>query len=235
MGRTAGLVSLLACFLLTGCFLVPESRYKTALAERDDCQSEVKLLRDANVSLAAKIENLERKTDSLETKLLNVKVEKKVEVERVSQSYENLVKELKDEIARGEISINEMKGRLTVNMLDKVLFDLGKAEVKPTGKQILDRIGPVIKDAKDRDIRIEGHTDSLSIFGDLAKKYPTNWELSTARATNVVRYLQESAGIEPGRLVAAGYSWYRPVASNATPEGRQQNRRIEIVLVPKGT
>ena len=232
MGWRMGVVLLLLCTTQAGCFLVSESTYKSVLKEREDCYSEVKELREANSRLSAKVRDLERSTEGLETKLANLKVEKSVEVERVSKSYENLVSELRGEIERGEVKIRELAGRLTVNMMAKVLFDLGKAEVKPAGKEVLERIGPVLKTASDKEIRIEGHTDSLAIHGTLARKYPTNWELSTARATNVVKFLQE-LGIEPERLASVGYSWYRPVAANSTEEGRQQNRRIEIVLSPR--
>jgi len=224
-----GIISLALCLASAGCFLVPESTYKSVLKEREDCQHEMRSLKEANSSLSAKVKDLEKKVETLETRLANLRVEKSAEVERVSRSYENLVSQLKGEIERGEVKIEELAGKLTVNMMAKVLFDLGKAEVKPAGKEVLDRIGPVLKSAVDKEIRIEGHTDSLSIHGALASTYPTNWELSTARATNVVRYLQE-LGVEPERLVSVGYSWYRPVATNSTEEGRQQNRRIEIVL-----
>jgi chemotaxis protein MotB len=231
MGRMMGIVSLALCLASSGCFLVKESTYKSVLKEREDCQHEVKLLKEANSSLSGKVRDLEKKVESLETRLANLRVEKSAEVERVSKSYENLVSQLKEEIERGEVEIQELAGKLTVNMMAKVLFDLGKAEVKATGKEVLERIGPILRSAVDKEIRVEGHTDSLSIHGALAAKYPSNWELSTARATNVVRYL-EGLGVEPERLASVGYSWYRPVAANSTEEGRQQNRRIEIVLVP---
>lgn len=233
MGRMKGSVVVLLCLAASGCFLVPESTYKSVLKERADCQQETKELKAANSDLSSKVEELERTVERLKTQFANLKVEKSAEVERVSKSYENLVAELKGEIDRGEVKIQELAGKLTVNMMAKILFDLGKTEVKPAGKEVLDRIGPVLKRAVDKEIRIEGHTDSLAIHGTLARRFPTNWELSTARATNVVRYLQEEIGIEPERLVSVGYAWYRPVATNSTEEGRQQNRRIEIVLSPR--
>ncbi|MFQ5906884.1 MAG: OmpA family protein, partial [bacterium] len=204
MGRMMGFIPLLACVLLGGCFLVPESTYKSVLREREDCQREVKLLKEASLSSASRVKELEGKVDSLEARLADIKVEKSAEIERVSTSYENLVKELKDEIERGEVKVKEMEGKLTLNMMAKILFDLGKAEIKPSGKDILNRIGPVLRRAENREIRVEGHTDSLTIHGELSKKYPTNWELSTARATNVVRHLEEKVGIDPERLVAMG-------------------------------
>ncbi len=90
----------------------------------------------------------------------------------------------------------------------------------------------MLKGVDDRVIRVEGHTDNLIIHGTFAKKYPTNWDLSAARAVNVVRYLQEQ-GIDPMTLSAIAFGEYEPVASNDTEEGRAQNRRIEIVLIPK--
>lgn len=116
-------------------------------------------------------------------------------------------------------------------MVEKILFDSGSAEIKKEGKKVLDRVVEILKNVKDRQINIEGHTDNVPISPRLAQKFPTNWELSTARATNVVRYLQEK-GIDPALLSATGYAEYRPVSPNDTEEGRAKNRRIEIVLVP---
>jgi chemotaxis protein MotB len=81
-------------------------------------------------------------------------------------------------------------------------------------------------------VEVQGHTDNVPITGALAKRFPTNWELSAARATNVVRFLQEQAKLDPTRLSASGYAEFRPKGPNDTAAGRRQNRRIEIVLVP---
>jgi len=153
-------------------------------------------------------------------------------VQKVSKTYEDLLVKMKSEVAKGQMTISELKGKLTVNMVDAVLFDSGKAEVKGGGQAILKKIVSVLKDVKDKSIRIEGHTDNVPITGMLAKKYPTNRELSAARAINVTRYLQEQ-GIDPANLSAIAFGEYKPVASNDTPEGKAKNRRIEIILVPK--
>jgi chemotaxis protein MotB len=153
-------------------------------------------------------------------------------VQKVSKTYEDLLVKMKGEIAKGQMTISELKGKLTVNMVDAVLFDSGKAEVKAGGQAILQKIVSILKDVKDKSIRIEGHTDNVPIIGMLAKKFPTNRELSAARALNVTRYLQEQ-GIDPAHLSAIAYGEYKPVASNDTPEGKAKNRRIEIILVPK--
>jgi chemotaxis protein MotB len=154
------------------------------------------------------------------------------ETRKASKTYEDLLEKMKGEIAQGQMTISELKGKLTVNMVDAILFDSGKAEVKTGGQAILQKIVSILAEVRDKSIRIEGHTDNVPIVGMLAKKFPTNWELSAARALNVARYLQEQ-GIDPVHLSAVAYGEYKPVAGNDTPEGRAKNRRIEIILVPK--
>ena len=156
----------------------------------------------------------------------------KEKAQESSKTYESMMEKMKTEIAQGQVTITELKGRLTVNMVDAILFDSGESEVKKQGQEVLDKVVDVLKDVKDKVIRVEGHTDNVKIHGNLAKKFPTNWELSAARATNVARYLQ-SKGIDPTLLSTAAYGEYRPVAPNDTKEGRAKNRRIEIVLVNK--
>ncbi len=116
---------------------------------------------------------------------------------------------------------------LVIRFNDSVLFDLGKADIKPMGRATIDRVSQTIKDIPNQ-VRIEGHTDNLPIR---TAGYPSNWELSTARATNVVRYFIEGLAYEPNRLSAAGYGEYRPIAPNDTAEGRQLNRRVDIVVL----
>lgn len=158
---------------------------------------------------------------------------KEEEIKRLKQTYDSLTKNLKEEIDRKDVVIVRIKDMLSVKVVNKILFGSGASMIKPEGKKLLDKIIPTFKESEDKEILIEGHTDNVPISKDLAAVYPTNWELSTARATTVARYL-ESGGIRAGLLSAAGYSNYRPVASNDTEKGRAQNRRIEIVLRPKG-
>lgn len=155
------------------------------------------------------------------------------ETARVKKNYADLADGLKAEIAAGAVTITNLRGRLTVNMVDTILFESGMAALRSGGNKILDQVGKVLAGIKDKDIKIEGHTDNVPIGGELKNKYPTNWELSAARATAVARYLQDKAGIDPGSLIAAGFGEYRPVVPNDTPEHRAMNRRIEIVLVAK--
>lgn len=157
---------------------------------------------------------------------------KEVEVRQVSKTYEKLLAEMESEIAQGQIAITELAGKLTVDVVDKILFDSGQTEIRPAGLDVLRRVVDILISVTDKMIRIEGHTDSVPIAGALAKRYPTNWELSAARALNVTRYL-EKQGIDPALLSAVAYGEHQPVADNSTAEGRAKNRRIAIILLPK--
>ena len=118
-------------------------------------------------------------------------------------------------------------------MIDRVLFDSGRADIKPAGLKVLKQVSDVLNKITDKQIRIEGHTDNVPISTKLQDKFKTNWELSTARATTVVRYLIDHGGVQAQALSAVGYADTHPVASNDSEEGRSSNRRIEIVLYPK--
>jgi chemotaxis protein MotB len=157
--------------------------------------------------------------------------EKERAVASVKNTYDSLVSELKQEIKEGEVQITQLKDKLTVNMVDKILFDSGSAVIKKNGEKVLDRVAGILKGVADRQIKVEGHTDNVPISSRLAEKFPSNWELSTARATTVVRYLQ-GRGVNPGVLSAEGYAEFHPVAPNETDAGKAANRRIEIVLIP---
>ncbi|HBR16966.1 MAG: hypothetical protein A3G39_10950 [Deltaproteobacteria bacterium RIFCSPLOWO2_12_FULL_43_16] len=182
--------------------------------------------------LASKNEYMNRELERLKVKAGELSAEKEKELAGVKNTYEKLISEMEQEIKKGDIKITQAVDRLSVNMVEKILFDSGKAEIKPEGLKVLDRVGAILKGITDKQIRIEGHTDNVKIGSKIKEKYPTNWELSTARATSVVRYLQDKVGIDPRHLSAIGYSEYKPIAGNDTTEGRALNRRMEIVLLP---
>jgi len=193
---------------------------------------ELASVKEALASEVKEKDYLGREVERLKVKAGEISSEKEREIANVRDTYENLVREMKTEIERGDIKITQAIDRLSVNMVEKILFDSGKAEVKPDGLKVIKRVGDILKTVSDRQIRVEGHTDNVQIGVRIREKYPTNWELSTARATNVVRYLEDRVGIDPKLLSAAGLADNKPVAVNDTPEGRAQNRRIEIVLLP---
>ncbi|MFB3123550.1 MAG: OmpA family protein [Candidatus Binatia bacterium] len=151
---------------------------------------------------------------------------------RTVQIQQQLIASLRDEVATGQIKIVQLASRVTIHVQDNILFDSGKASLKPSGVAVLKKIGKTLQRFRDRRIQIEGHTDSRSLRWELREKYPTNWELSAARAAIVVRYLIDDVGIEATRLSAVGYASYQPVASNDSPEGQQENRRVEIAVLP---
>jgi chemotaxis protein MotB len=124
-----------------------------------------------------------------------------------------------------------LQGKLTVNILDRVLFDSGEADLKPAGAAVLRKVATILASHPTLKIHVIGHTDNVRIRAAARNRFPSNWELSTARATAAVRFLTENAGVDPRRLGAVGYGEFRPVADNSTPEGRARNRRIAITIL----
>jgi len=116
---------------------------------------------------------------------------------------------------------------LVVRFTGQILFEVGEAEIRNEGRDVLDKVATVLKEMPNN-VMIEGHTDNLPIA---TEEFPTNWELSTARATEVIKYFIEDPGINPKRLSAAGYSKYRPIKPNNSPENRALNRRVEVVIL----
>jgi chemotaxis protein MotB len=153
--------------------------------------------------------------------------------EQVQQKQQEMETQMRSALESKDVTISELQGKLTVNILDRVLFASGEAELKPEGEQVLAQVASVLTQHTNRQIYVIGHTDNVPIRGTLYGRFSSNWELSTARATAAVRYLTEKAGVNPGMLAAVGYGEYHPIASNATPEGRAKNRRIAIVIVPE--
>jgi chemotaxis protein MotB len=152
--------------------------------------------------------------------------EEKSALQKRSADYEKLATSLDQEIKAGRIQLTELQGKVTVRMTEKVLFASGSAVINAEGKKTLQEVAEAFKTISGRIVRVEGHTDNVPIH---TERFPSNWELSAARAIAVVRYLQDR-GVDPDLLGAAGYAEYQPIAPNDTPEGRAQNRRIEISL-----
>lgn len=127
----------------------------------------------------------------------------------------------------GQIVVLPEPDRIVIRLADNLLFPSASAVIRPAARPLLDVVGAVIADLPNQ-IQIEGHTDNVPVGTD---RYPTNWELSSARATAALRYLVEEAGLDGRRMFAAGYGEFQPVASNLTPEGRALNRRADIVVL----
>jgi chemotaxis protein MotB len=241
MNKALILRALLPLIVVVGCG-VPTAQHSKTVNDLADCaKRRDELTAKANQcdgqvkKLTAEADGLRKDKDALQAKVmeLSVTAEKAKQLEKATATYEELKKKLEQEIQDGKIQITEMQNRLTMTMVDKVLFASGSAEVSKEGKLVLDKVIPVLREVKGKRIQVEGHTDNVRIYSSIKEKYPTNWELSTARATQVVRYLQEQGGIDPKALSATGYSEYQPVASNDSDENKAKNRRIEIVLLPQ--
>jgi chemotaxis protein MotB len=206
-----------------------------ARAATDKAAADVAAATAAEKELTDKVEKLEGE----KTELANAKEElskevaaKSGELEQLKGTYDKLEEKMKDEIAHGDISLSQDGGRLRVGLVDKILFDSGDAAISKRGEVVLAKVGAVLATIDDKQIQVSGHTDRTPISDKLTVQFPTNWELSTARAINVVRFLSEKASVPPERLVASGYSEYHPIANNKTSAGRAKNRRIEILLTP---
>jgi len=172
-------------------------------------------------------------TQRLEEEVAKVSAQKEAEMAKMKATHDEMVNAMKKEIEQGQIKVTQLADRLSLNIVDKILFPSGEAEFSDQGKEVLMRVGGILKQAQDKTIRIEGHTDTIPISKHLQSRFASNWELSTARATNVVRFLQDEAGIDPASLEAVGLGQFHPIANNKTVKGRSQNRRIEIILSPR--
>ncbi|MGD2185845.1 MAG: OmpA family protein [Desulfobacterales bacterium] len=200
-----------------------------------DLQSKHTYLKNINIRLSQNIErlsqNVERLKNDLKKKKSVIKLQNKV-IRLLDDTKKTIATSLKEEIAAEEIELVEMADTLKVVFIDKILFDSGSVEINQKGKKILLVVADSVRAHRDQNVLVEGHTDNMPLGPTLKERFPSNWELSAARASAVVRFLQEKGRLQPERLSARGYSYFRPVASNETKEGRHQNRRIEIILGP---
>jgi len=175
---------------------------------------------------------LERQQGDLRGQLATL-AQQKAQLEAANQQtksqYDGLVSNLTEEVKKGQLQVRQYKDMLTVEVAEQLFFDSGKAALKDSGKEVLKKVGEALKGYEDKIIRVVGHTDNVPIA---TSQFPSNWELSVARATTVVRFLQGS-GIPPERMTASGRGEYSPIAPNDDADGRRKNRRIEITLVDR--
>ncbi len=144
------------------------------------------------------------------------------------EQYNSAMQGLSREAEKHRLQVKQYQNMLKVDLADEVLFDSGSATLNAEGRELLKTVGEELKGYEGKIIRVVGHTDSVPV--SKGSRYASSWELSVDRAAAVVRYLQE-IGIPPSEMIAAGRGEYAPVAPNDTPEGRQKNRRIEIMLI----
>lgn len=159
---------------------------------------------------------------------LNELTARKLSAEQRVQQYQDLLDRFEKLIDAGQLKVQIADGRMVLALATDILFGSGSAQLSEEGAEALKEVSQVLTDIPERQFQVEGHTDNVPIQ---TKQYPSNWELASARATVVTKTMIEG-GLEPARLSAASYASYKPIASNDSPEGRAQNRRIEIVVVP---
>ncbi|MBI5509615.1 MAG: OmpA family protein [Deltaproteobacteria bacterium] len=187
------------------------------------------------VRLRRQIETLDRQLQEAlgTTNTLAAQVaQRERELDELVGAQEELQEELYSQIAEGDIAVRQSRGQLVVDLVDKILFPSGEADLSDAGKTVLRKVGEAFVKVPDKLIQVGGHTDDVPISAKLKGRFPSNWELSAARALNVVRFLEDEVKVPGGRLLAAGFSQFRPVGANVTKEGRRRNRRIEVVLLP---
>ena len=165
--------------------------------------------------------------------LTGQKVLSETKKDQLKSTYEALITDLEKQIENQEITIKAFKDQISVTFVDRILFEFGKAIITSEGEMILKKVGEILKNIQGKQIRIVGHTDNIPIMPQYRYKFPTNWELSGARAAAVIRYFQKNIYLDPRNLEAVGRSFYEPIASNETSQGRAQNRRVEIIISPQ--
>lgn len=237
IGRAA--VFALAGLVTLGCG-VSKTTHQEVADELESCRS----ARDAIEIDHGKLENkLKASADKLQTELeakdkqlgatkeeLEELRAQRAAMDKQIEEFQTLTESFKELIAADDIQVYVRRGRMIVSLPSGVLFPSGKAELSPRGLKTLAQVATKLEDFKDRRFIVAGHTDNEPI--KKAVEFKDNWELSTARALRVTRFLIEK-GMSPKNLAAAGYSQFDPVKSNKTMAGRRLNRRIELILEPR--
>jgi len=221
----------LAMISLVGCVSMRryndlQSQYDAQTEKTTDLQKQLDDAKTSNQDLSQSQTALEDEKSSLQADK-SILIASGAEKEK---QYDDVVNQLQSEVSAGKLKITRYQNMLTLNVAEEILFDSGKAKIKPNGKKILEKVGKALA-MNDKMIRVVGNTDNQPL--PKGAPYSTNWELSTARATKVVRFLQEECKIDPKRLISEGRGEYAPMEPNTSKENRHKNRRIEIILINK--
>ncbi len=194
-------------------------------AKEDTLSTTVIDLRQKNAELAGSNLSLKQDMDALLKS-------RSGDVRKTGSIYEELLGLMKDEVARGEATVSELQGTLTVTLFEPLLFDPGAADLKPTAGATLRKLAGYLNGVKGKGIRVEGDTETVLSASWSLQKYPSGWELAAARAVTVARALQQE-GVSPLLLSAVSHGEYRPLSDNISELGRARNRRIQLVIIPK--
>jgi len=241
MRRALMSASVIGMFLGVGACGVPQEQHDAVLKDLENCKKDLSSTKSSldaaegeRNKLKADVDELAKKKAAMIKDMDAAKKEldqlrkARAAAEARAKIYHQLMARLRSMIDSGKLAVEIRKGRMIVKMSDKILFDPGKTKLKEDGQAALKQIAAVFKDIPDRDFLVAGYTDNVPIKSRLFK---SNWELSAARAVEVVKFMQ-AEGVDPKHLGAAGFSEYDAVGDNATEEGRRSNRRIEVILMP---
>jgi chemotaxis protein MotB len=245
----------LGTLALSLCACVPKSQYDAKSQEAETCRKDTDAAKQAAAAAEQKAAQLQQQLADDDKQIADLKSslgmaqsqaqsltdEQKAQLEEAKRALQDaqergkLLDDMQTKFKRmidaGNLKVTTRRGRVVLQLKTDVLFDTGDAEVKAAGKQALAEVAATLRGVAGKRFQIAGHTDNAPITTETKKKFPTNWELSAARAISVVKLLTQG-GVDPAVLSAAGYSLYDPVGPNASPEGQAKNRRIEITLVP---
>jgi chemotaxis protein MotB len=238
--RLAVTVSLAACLAACGGNSGPtKAEFDAKSKEADDAKAQVAALKQQLTQEDQQITDLKNSLGMSQSKEITDDQKSALEdAKRAVQEAQDRTKLLDDLqgkfkklIDLGHLKVTTRHGRVVLQLHNDVLFDKGEADLKPDGKTAVTEVAATLRSVGGKRFQVAGHTDSEPITAATKKLFPTNWELSSARAISVVKLLT-TQGVDPNNLSAAGYGPYDPVASNGTPDGQAKNRRIEITLVP---
>jgi chemotaxis protein MotB len=228
---------ILAALLVVACGLgvyVAKRKHDTSMADAATCRADRERLRADVTRLTAEGAAKEKRAadatgtlDATRAELEELR-QRRAEAERRLEAFNAVRSKLQALIEGGKLKVVIFRGRMVVKLPAEVLFPSGKAELSPAGEAALSEVAGVLREFTDRKFMVAGHTDTVPTDG---KPYKDNWELSTARALTVTEFLTHK-GVRSRNLAVAGYGEWDPVATNQTPQGRRENRRIELVLLP---
>lgn len=254
INKTSLILLLFSLFLFSSC--VSTKKYQMSLAREQSLLARNEQLGNQIIDLKGQIENMQRENArlikqiddamkqtadatgaaSMTQKQLEAEQKRLMDLQKLLNQQRQAVENLRQKMATAlvgfnsnELSVFTKNGKVYVSMQESLLFPSGSADVNPKGKEALATLAQVLNNNQDINVVVEGHTDSIPI----RIKFQDNWELSVARATSIVRILTDTYNVDPTRVTASGRSYFEPVDTNSTPEGRQRNRRTEIILAPK--
>jgi len=228
--------------LVVGCGHDWQVYYNQLHAEHEQTQAELRAaqeriteiqqqneeLRGLLESQGADLTDMNSLRDRLQSELAAARAREEANASRLA-ALRRMAMAFREMVAAGQLRVRIVRGNMVVELPDGVLFDSGRAELRDAANATLERVAQVLGSVPNRNFLVAGHTDNIPV--GRRSRYESNWELSASRGVAVVRYLAEH-GMSAERLAAAGYADTQPVASNSTDEGRAQNRRIEIIVLP---